>query len=277
MEETLGENMEEKRKEIEISLKDFWEILRRCWWLMLIVAMIVAAALYGFLSITHKDEYTAHGRLLVLRETESGKQMQSSDVTLSKNLLDDFIIMVKTERVLDKVSAKHDGLTTDQLKRMISVSNDSNTHFIDVAVTSADPALAQELSGEILQAMSVTVNEELFEERFIDAYDQTIKLPEKPSNPISKVKVLAVALGAALVIYAIYFVLFLLDDKINDAEDVKKYLGISILGQIPDMTGNHKKKGYGYYYYYRYTSDGTKVRTEKKHDSNGTDAKGAEQ
>ena len=45
----------------------------------------------------------------------------------------------------------------------------------------------------------------------------------------------------------IYLVMFLMDDKINDPEDVEKYLKLSILGQIPNKSdAGRRKKYYAY-------------------------------
>ena len=41
-----------------------------------------------------------------------------------------------------------------------------------------------------------------------------------------------------------------MNDKINSAEDVEKYLGMSMLGMIPNRNDSVRRKSkYGYYYY----------------------------
>ena len=56
--------------------------------------------------------------------------------------------------------------------------------------------------------------------------------------------VLLVAFMFAMVVYAIYLIRFLMDDKINTPEDVEKYLGLSLLGQIPNKYDTGKRKKY---------------------------------
>jgi hypothetical protein len=67
-------------------------------------------------------------------------------------------------------------------------------------------------------------------------------------------KIALIALVAAIAVYGVFFVLYLLDDKISTAEDVEKYLGVNMLGQIPNReeAQRRKKKGYGDYYDYGY-------------------------
>ena len=45
------------------------------------------------------------------------------------------------------------------------------------------------------------------------------------------------------------FVRFLMDDKVNTAEDVERYLGLHVLGAIPDKTQLMRKRSKGAYYY----------------------------
>ena len=259
----------EKAGEVEINMKDFLFVFLRCLWLMAIVGLVVSIALFAALSLVHVDEFTAEGRLLVKRDSASKSKLESSDITIANNLIEDFKIMVQSPRVQAPVLENHPELTKETLGKMLKVSDDSKSHFIYVDVTSRDPVLARQLVEELMQSVCTVVNDELYEEyveisstatvqvKYIEIYDTIIETPQKPSNPVSKIKVLAVAFGSALVVYAVYFVLFLMDDKINDSDDVRKYLGINVLGHIPDADSTHKKKGYGYGYgYYTYYSYG---------------------
>ena len=63
------------------------------------------------------------------------------------------------------------------------------------------------------------------------------------ANPISLTKILLIALAVCLVLYLVFFFLYVLDDKINTAEDIEKYLGLNMLGQIP-YRHDHKGKKY---------------------------------
>ena len=40
---------------------------------------------------------------------------------------------------------------------------------------------------------------------------------------------------------AIVIVMYLLDDKIHTGEDIEKYLGLSVLGVIPEVSKEKKK------------------------------------
>ena len=68
------------------------------------------------------------------------------------------------------------------------------------------------------------------------------------SNPVSFFKILLIGILLAVLIYVAFLVVFLMDDKINNAEDVQRYLGISLLGEIPNRADVKRRRArYGYY------------------------------
>ena len=107
-----------------------------------------------------------------------------------------------------------------------------------------------EVAGAVAKQTGEVFNTMLFgNEKYVTVLDKELIEPETPSNPISKVLVILVGVGTMLIVYLVFLILFLADDKVNDADDVKSYLGVSTLGQIPNRreTGRHRKK-YGKYY-----------------------------
>ena len=70
------------------------------------------------------------------------------------------------------------------------------------------------------------------------------RMPENPSNPISLIKAMLLGVVCAALIYALYFLRFLLDDKINNPDDVERYLGLTLLGAIPNKNATKAKYGY---------------------------------
>jgi len=57
--------------------------------------------------------------------------------------------------------------------------------------------------------------------------------------------------AAAVLTYSVFLVIYLLDDKIMTNDDIERYLGLSVLGEIPDSKEAGKNR-YGYYQGYGY-------------------------
>ena len=74
-------------------------------------------------------------------------------------------------------------------------------------------------------------------------------LENKPCNTVGLTKYAITGIAAAVVVYAVYLVAFMLDDRIKTEEDVVKYLGLSVLGDIPNGSDTkHRSAKYGRYY-----------------------------
>ena len=80
----------EENKSIELKLSDMWEILKRCWWLMLIVCVVVGGFSFLFMKINHTPTYSSTATLYVVRESASGKDTTSSDISIATQLVRDF-------------------------------------------------------------------------------------------------------------------------------------------------------------------------------------------
>ena len=72
-------------------------------------------------------------------------------------------------------------------------------------------------------------------------------VPTKPSNEIQFLQVLLIGLAAAVAIYVISLIRFVLNDRLSTPEDVEHYLGLHVLGMVPDknelMPDKNKRAG----------------------------------
>ena len=248
--------MEENRKEIEIRLQDLWWIFKRCWWQMLIVFVLVAVVVFSLLSVSHEDEFTATASIYVLRNTNetmpNGNQtnLSTSDISIANQIIKDCDVLLRSrDHVLRPVLVAQnmdDVISVERLNKMISINNKEDTRVLYLSVTTS----SSEKSADIANALADQACEYfngLYNQKILNRVDQAVE-PLAPSNPISLSKVALVAFAVAFLVYALHFVLFLLDDKINNTEDVEKYLGLSTLGVIPDRNDiSRRKQRYGYY------------------------------
>lgn len=63
---------------------------------------------------------------------------------------------------------------------------------------------------------------------------------------------------AVVVVYGIFVLTYVLDDKIKTPDDVEKYLGLTVLGLIPNISGESGSKYGKYGKYAKYGRYGTK-------------------
>ena len=266
---------QEKNGTFEISLRDLWQILVRCWWIMLAVAVVLSAATYIFLRVTHKNAYTAKAGIWVMRE-KTQSITQTSDVSIANNIINDVVRVTETTDVLDAVrAATQSERSNAQIRSMLRVSaakEDENSHVVDLQITASTPEEAYVLVQAIMVETCNKINNDLFDgETYTKPFDK-VTMPTAPSNPISGTRVLLVGLVGAVLVYGAFFVLHILDDKVNNAEDVDRRLGISLLGEIPNAHDIYRRKSAYGKYYYAYSA--AHIPSEA---ANGNDQKGGAQ
>ena len=67
-----------------------------------------------------------------------------------------------------------------------------------------------------------------------------------------------------MLVYIVYLIIFMLDDKVSTPDDIEKYLGMSVLGLIPHaQDGAGSKYGGKYGRYGRYGDHTTIGTTER--------------
>ena len=274
--------MEEKTKEVELRFEDFWDTFKRCWIVMLATLVVVSIGLYIFLSATHTDRYEAEVTIYILRNPDQESSGSSSagssmvqNISIANALIDDCkVLMVSRDQVLNPVLAETPslvGTTWEDLKKMIKIENDGENRIITLSVTTGDSQMSAELANKVASHACEYFNEQ-YKQPIASVVDSA-EVPDTICNPVSKITVLLVAIAAALIVYLINFVIYLMDDKINSAEDVEKYLGMSMLGMIPNRNDAVRRKSkYGYYYYRSsaYGSYGAENTSGKTGTSQGT-------
>ena len=252
----------EDKKSFEIRFVDFWTVLKRCWFIMLAVMVVVAAGTFIVMKVTHESEYTSTATLYV-GETNS-ENMSSGDITIANSLVKDFNELITSNKIINDVyKVTGSMLEPAQIKNMIKISNPDGTHVLYLSVTAKDPESAALFANAFAEAAENNFND-LFsaatdndktdstnpnknETKILQVFDDGV-VPQHESNPISFVKITLIALIVALLVYVAFFVVYVLDDKINTAEDVQRYLGMSLLGEIPNREdAGRRKSKYGYY------------------------------
>ncbi len=253
------EPMEQEEK--SISFADLWSLFLQRAWIMALAAVVVVVGMFGFNKLTYKPEYSSTAVVYVLRQQEGNNSSSSiaNEINTALKLINDFNYAVKHQQTLQTVIDEQNiDMTYEQLRKKITTTNPADTRFIEVTVTADTPeqakAVADRLSELAVEKLNTVLGVE--EETTVSSVFSYGTISNKPSNAIGLVPYLVGAVLAAVVVYVVFLIIHMLDDTVRTAEDVSKYLGVSILGEIPDAADIlHRGGGYnGYQGYYGYGS-----------------------
>ena len=233
----------DNEQEYEIDLKEIAiAILDRIW--IVISVEIACALLAGIITkVFITPMYTSTTKLYVINKQNSENNITYTDLQTGNLLTNDYIIQVKGTKVLSQVISELNLTDTeDELASRITVSNPENSRFIVISVSDKDPVVAQQIASCVAEVSSDVVKEVMDLEKVNVA--EEANLPLEKSSPNLKKNVLLGGAAGVFVSLLLIVVFYLLNDRIRTPEDVKRYLGLNTLGQIPvlENSGNTKRK-----------------------------------
>lgn len=229
------------QEENEIDVLELLFVLLRKWWILL-SALVVGAIISGLITILAiTPMYDSTSKLYIL--TSSTSLTSLADIQIGTSLTKDYVQLVQSRPVVEKVieNLKLDW-TYDEMLKSISVTNAQDTRILVITAQNPDPELAKDIANQFAEVSRSSISTIMkTDEPSIVEYGI---VAEKPVSP-SKRKNIAIGGAVGFLLAAVVIVvLHLLDDKIKTAEDVEKYLDLTVLAAVPlRKEEKGKKKG----------------------------------
>ena len=223
--------------EEEIDLRQYWEVLRKRW-LIVVVLPLIAAITSGIISFyIIKPVYESSTTLIVGKKAEEAgsvavQMLDNSVLQANLQLAKTYAAIAQSRTVEQNVIEDLDlPLTVGQLNSMISITPVKTTEILEIRVANTDP----ELAAFIANSMAQNFSEAVIEIKKVDSVsivDPAIT-PSIPVKPNKKLNVLIAFVVGLMAAAGLVFLLEYLDNTIKTSEDVEKILGIPVLGVIP--------------------------------------------
>lgn len=229
----------DNKKTNKLNIKDLLFIALEKWYIFcaMLCVFVIVSLIYTYLLVT--PLYDSTGKLYITNK--SSENLTTGDLSISLYLANDYVNLIVDRAVLDEVSRDlNNKYSYAQLKSAITVTNPEDTRFLEI--TARTPSA--EDSKKIVDSVCKVSQEKLVELLGIDrvVIIRGGNLSNAPSVPnVSKNLVNGIVLSVfmyAVLVCALCF----LDNKINGPEDVEKFLGISVLGNIPFNKSKSKVK-----------------------------------
>lgn len=231
--------MERNTDEIEIDLRELFNIIRKR---MLLIALIVVISVItvSILSFFVLDkEYEASTSLIVGNSSNYNNTDKSSleydQVMMYQKLIKTFSEIAKSRMISEKVIGTLKlNYTVQDLQNRIEITSVGDTQMINITVRDNDPKLAADIANEIALIFKNEVAK-IMKVDNIEVID-VAKVPKSPVQPKSLLNI-AIALAASFILgIGLCLLLEYLDQTIKTPEDVEKYLELPVIGAIPDIT-----------------------------------------
>lgn len=228
-----------------VTLKELWELFVHRWWVMLLAAVLCSGSFYAAVQLTFVPQYKSTATLYILNQNETQTSNVSDDFSLALKVVNDCDYLLKSHSVLDQVIEQLNlDISYEDLSETISTSNPEDTRILEVSVEAASSEEAKRIVDAVCEVGTKSIAQAMGFQQ-VNLYEYGT-LDNKPCNRTSLTTFALVGVFAAVLTYTLFLILFFADDTIKTDEDIAQYLGLTILGDIPNAN-NANKKHYGYY------------------------------
>ncbi len=228
----------------QINLMDLLRLYMRRWW-CLVIAMVIGGLLSGlFTTFFITPMYVSGGSLYAENTTDivtTTTDINLSEVMVRQELVKTYAEVLTSNVFMKKVAtASGLGYNHEQILKMVSMTDKSNTEILVITVTSANPQHAYIIAQTIINLASEQIMA-IVEGGNVKILDEP-EYPQFPSSP-NLVRNVEIGIFAGLLIsLVLVFAIEMLDNKVKDAEAIAESFKYPILGEVPYFTTNTKEK-----------------------------------
>lgn len=229
-------NVREQSKTID----DFLGYYRRkiVYVIIAVLASALLSSFYAFIIATPK--YESMAQIFVVSSKDS--VLNLSDLQIGSYLASDYQLVFQTWEVNEKViSDLNLPYTVTELKKMLKVTNPSNTRVLQIAVQSENAAEAAIIANKYAEVAMDYITNVMQTER-PTLLSEALQA-RKPVSPNKKLIVGVSAFAAFVLASWALFIRYLRDDRVTDSQDVEHITGMVPLAVIPMIENKENMKG----------------------------------
>lgn len=226
--------------EIEIDLREIFSVLLSHLGIIILSGLVLGLVAIVGTKVFITPQYQSVTKMYVMAK-QNNDTLTSADMQTSTLLTKDYAEMIQSRTVTEAVIAQLGlDMTHEQLVNKISVSNTTDTRIITISVLDKDPYMARDIANAVRDTAAEHIKNVMNSEA-VNVVDEANIPAEKYSPSVSKNGLIGGVLGCMIAV-AIILIRFIMNDTIQTAEDVERYLQLSTLGTIPLLQTDKKKK-----------------------------------
>lgn len=230
----------------DIDFRDLGGLLLRSCWILILCFALCFGYIYYTKETVKVPLYTAEATMYVSNSNDVKYIYSTSDTYNAQKLIETCSVVIKTNKVIDKVVDQLDGkYKASEIRSSINVSSIQETEVMQITCTTADP----NKSAEICNAILVVVPDVLKENIKVGAAEilDEARVPTAKTNLPSFKQPFVYGVAAAVIAAVVIVVAYLLDTRIKSKEEITAQYGIPVLSDIPNFNVKAKERYRTYY------------------------------
>ena len=245
----MPKTVNEGNSRVEIDIKELLLFYLYKWWVIALFLIIGAIAAYAITRQFVTPMYRAKITIYVNNNntSESKEYVSSADVTASVRLVNTYMRISKSDRVLGEISEKLDGdYSVDELSPAISTEQLNETEIFCIYVLHENPREAARIANAAADVAPRVISE-LIEGTSAKLIDSAKVPTSKYSPSYTRMAMLGGIVGAAFAVL-ILSIGYLSDTRINDENDLTNLYSYPVLGRIPNFNISSAGGKHSYYH-----------------------------
>lgn len=257
-------NISTVKEENELDIRDIANYLLGKIWIVILAIVCFAVVAIIFTS-TITPMYTSNSTMFIINTQNSSSSQTTSDWTVGRQLAitspelvderfcknvavalfsefdanSDFAKYIQEQQINIPVDEKEfDDFTTAWGKTIYSslrVTSDDETCIVTFTATTTSPVLSKHFATIAAEEFGDYINSFMDSDTIRTTVAKEATASNAPSNiHTGRNAILAGVVGAVLAC-VVLIVIFMFDDKIKTPDDIDRYLGLSVLGVIPEI------------------------------------------
>lgn len=234
--------MGDESRKVDIK-KLFFFVVKRIW-LLIICAGIGFAGMYYYTNNYLPDTYTAYATMYVLNGNPNLVNYQyanSSDLSTAVQLLDTYMVVVRSSKVMEAVkerlASKYPGIDTGFISGSLSMGSVGGTGVLRINSVTGNAQLSADICNAVVDVAPAEIIR-VVSAGSIEVIDYAVP-PTHPDDRNPKKRGMLGALGGAALAGAILVLMFLLNHKVNEEEELTEAYTPPVLSSVV----REKKKG----------------------------------
>ncbi len=232
----------------ELDLRSFFLVLLQNLRLIIAVAVAMAVVFGVATGLLTEDTYSSRCSAYIMnisKESEDGSYtgISANGLDTSQKLVDECIVMIRSNRVMnevaEKVNARGFDVKPEDVRASLSMTAVEETALLRIVSTTDNEKLSQVICEEMLKSVPGIVEKAMNDLVSIEPFDEAEKAT-KNTPFIARNAILGGVFGL-LLSCGLILVRYLMDNTIKDEKDLKTRFNVNVLGVVMDTTGTVDK------------------------------------
>ncbi|MBC1779788.1 YveK family protein [Listeria booriae] len=214
-----------------IELADFVYVLKKWFWLIIILCIVGAASGFVISKEFMTPIYESKSQLVIKQEQHKNDTTTTSETQSNIQLVNTYKIILVSPTVLDTVIKNLDlSESTEQLAKQILIENSKDSQVLTVNVLNADRELAKQINQQLIKAATKE------SDKIMSANNiRVLTEPTENMSPVKPNKTLVIGAGFIAGLLVAIFIIVIKEtmrQHIRDEKELRAIIKATHLGNI---------------------------------------------